>query len=134
MIDYQTTLENITPDTLEGFFVGWLAAPSNTAFLQILHGSSHICLALEAGQVVGFITAISDGILAAGIPLLEVLPSHQKQGIGQELVRRMLEQLSLLYMIDISCDDDLVAFYERCGLQRSNVMYSRNYRPAYQLR
>ena len=40
----------------------------------------------RSGQVVGFITAISDGVLSAYIPLLEVLPGWRSQGIGGELV------------------------------------------------
>ena len=34
----------------------------------------------DAGRVVGFVTAISDGVLSAYIPLLEVLPEYQGAG------------------------------------------------------
>ncbi len=46
----------------------------------------------ENGKFVGFITAITDKILSAYIPFLEVLPEYQRQGIGKELVKRMLEK------------------------------------------
>jgi hypothetical protein len=32
--------------------------------------------------VVGFITAISDGVLTAYVPFLEVLPAHRRQGVA----------------------------------------------------
>jgi ribosomal protein S18 acetylase RimI-like enzyme len=68
--------------------------------------------------VVGFVTAISDGVLSAYIPLLEVLPEYQGRGIGAELVRRLLDRLGGLYMVDLCCDEDVVGFYERLGLAR----------------
>ena len=84
-------------------------------------------LAWEENRVIGFVTAISDGVLSAYVPLLEVLPSHQKRGIGHELMRRMLEMLDGLYMIDLLCDNDLQPFYEKVGMQRSQGMMVRNY-------
>ena len=127
MLSYRRDLENVTPDKLTGFFVGWLNPPSPEAHLRILKGSSHVVLVWEEDRVVGFVTAISDGVLAAYVPLLEVLPPYQKRGVGQELMRRMLESLGGLYMVDLLCDDDLQAFYERVGMRRSQGMMVRNY-------
>ena len=36
----------------------------------------------NTNQVVGFVTAISDGVLSAYIPFLEVLPEYKSIGIG----------------------------------------------------
>ena len=63
-------------------------------------------------------TAISDGVISAYIPLLEVLPDFQGRGIGKELTGRLLEELDGLYMVDLSCDEELVPFYEGLGLTR----------------
>jgi ribosomal protein S18 acetylase RimI-like enzyme len=38
------------------------------------------------------------------LPLLEVLPEYQGQGVGTELVRRLLARLDSLYMVDLCCD------------------------------
>src|SRR5947209_3134906 len=88
-----------------------------------------IWLAVNAatGQVVGFITAISDGVLSAYIPLLEVLPAYQGQGIGSELARRLLAQLRDLYMVDLLCDPEVQPFYARLGLRPATGMLLRNY-------
>ena len=50
--------------------------------LEILRGSDRALLAPPAttGRLVGFVTAITDGVLSAFIPLLEVLPEYQGQG------------------------------------------------------
>jgi GNAT superfamily N-acetyltransferase len=54
-------------------------------------------------------------VLAAYIPFLEVLPSHQRRGIGTALIKRLLAQLDDLYMVDVACDAPLEAFYARLG-------------------
>ncbi len=127
MIVYQETLERITPDQLQGFFQGWPNPPSPEAHLRLLRGSEHLVLALdsETNNVIGFVTAISDGVLSAYIPLLEVLPDYQQHGIGTELMQRVLARLSSMYMIDLVCDPDLQAYYERFGMQPASAMIIR---------
>ena len=79
------------------------------------------------GQVVGFINAISDGVLTAYIPLLEVLPAYQGQGIGATLVTRLLARLDHLYMVDLLCDADVQPFYARLGMRPATGMMVRHY-------
>ncbi len=132
MIWYTDSTAGITPDDLAGFFVGWPNPPSPETHLRLLRGSGAVVLARDGeperdGHVVGFITAITDGVLAAYIPLLEVLPEYQQQGIGGELVRRMLERLADYYMVDLLCDADLQPYYERFGMRRGTGMFVRNF-------
>lgn len=128
MITYMDSPDGITVAHLRGgFFAGWLHPPTPETHLKLLHGSDHVILARDDEQVIGYITAISDGVLAAYIPHLEVLPAYRGQGIGSELVRRMLDQLRHLYMIDLMCDPDVQPFYERLGLRRYSGMIYRNY-------
>ena len=94
MVTYTDSIADVTPAQLQGFFVGWPNPPTPATHLRILAGSYAAVLARDdSGAVVGFITAISDGVSAAYIPHLEVLPAYQGQGIGSELVRRMLTSL-----------------------------------------
>jgi ribosomal protein S18 acetylase RimI-like enzyme len=118
VIEYVTDVDGIEPRHLQGFFVGWPKPPSPEQHLAILRGSSHAVLARDGERVVGFVTAISDGVISAYIPLLEVLPEFQARGIGAELVRRLLGMLDGLYMVDLCCDEDVVGFYDRLGLAR----------------
>ena len=119
MISYTDSLAGVTSEHLQGgFFVGWPNPPSPDTHYRILANSAAIVLARSTdGTVVGFMTAVSDHISCAYIPHLEVLPTYQGQGIGSELVRRMIEKLRHLYMIDLVCDPPLQSFYERLGMQ-----------------
>jgi ribosomal protein S18 acetylase RimI-like enzyme len=129
MISYIDTLAGIRAEQLDGFFVGWPNPPSPATHLRILAGSYAVLLARDdaTGAIVGFITAISDGVSCAYIPHLEVLPAYQGQGIGSELVRQMLERLRQIYMIDLICDADVQPFYARLGMQPYTGMILRNY-------
>jgi predicted N-acetyltransferase YhbS len=128
-IVYRDDAAGITPELLEGFFKGWPNPPSPATLLRILQSSDHIVLARagEQGRVVGLITAISDGVSAAYIPHLEVIDTMQGQGIGSELVRRMVAKLRALYMVDLVCDPELQPFYERLGFRPLTAMVIRNY-------
>ncbi|CAH8710798.1 GNAT family N-acetyltransferase [Paenibacillus thiaminolyticus] len=126
---YKNSLDGITSGMLQGFFVDWPNPPAPDTHLRLLKQSSKVILAVDetANRVVGFITAISDGILSAYIPLLEVLPAYKNKGIGKELVTRMRTELDDIYMIDLCCDDDLVPYYDQFRMRKTNGMILRNY-------
>ena len=129
MIVYSDALTDVTADHLTGgFFAGWPHPPSPTNHLRILQGSDAIMLARSAdGMVIGFMTAISDGVSSAYIPHLELLSSYRGQGIGSELVRRLLGKFQHIYGIDLLCDPEVQPFYARLGMRRATGMLIRNY-------
>ncbi|MCL2285249.1 MAG: GNAT family N-acetyltransferase [Firmicutes bacterium] len=130
MIQYTSDINLITEEMLQGgFFAGWPNPPSAAAHLRILHGAYVAWVAVDTttSKVVGFINAVSDGVLSAYIPLLEVLPEYQKQGIGKELVSRMLESLKGLYMVDLLCDEDMQGYYAKLGMYKTTGMCARNF-------
>lgn len=129
MIEYVNSLQNIKVDDIKGFFAGWSSPPSSKKLLEILKDSSYFWPAIdeENGKVVGFINAISDKVLSAYIPLLEVPPAYKKKGIGSELFKHMKETLKDYYMIDLLCDEKLVDFYKGFGMFKAQEMMIRNY-------
>lgn len=129
-IIYTKDMANITEDMLSGFFVDWPNPPNAAMHLKILRSSYCAFVAIDKAenQVVGFINAISDGVLTAYIPLLEVLPAYKERGIGSELVKLMLNECKDLYMVDICHDEELAPYYakfEPAGQCYSTVF--RNY-------
>ncbi|WP_124728377.1 GNAT family N-acetyltransferase [Staphylospora marina] len=127
---YTTSLEGILPEHLDGgFFDGWPNKPTPEVHLKILRGSWKVVLAVDedSGKVAGFINAVSR-ILSAYIPLLEVLPQYRNRGIGTQLVQLMLDELNMLYMVDLLCDESLRPFYEKLGMKPATGMMIRNYK------
>lgn len=64
--------------------------------------------------------------MSAYIPMLEVLPKYQSRRIGSELMQRMLKKLENMYMIDLLCEADMQAYYERFGMEKTTAMMLRN--------
>ncbi len=130
MITYTDSLEGITADKLRGeFFAGWSRALTPETHLRTLIGCDGVVLAIdsESGNVVGYVTMISDGVLSAFIPNIEVLKAYQGQGIGTELMRRMFEKLKTIPNIDLMCDPDVQPFYARLGMQPLGGMAIRKF-------
>lgn len=130
VIHYLHTTDTLEPKHLDGFFEGWPDPPTPETHLRLLQNSGCVALALTdipVRHVVGFATAITDGVLSAYISLLEVLPEHRGRGIGRQLIQRLLERLDHLYMIDVTCDEEVLPFYTSLGLTPSTGASLRNY-------
>lgn len=129
MVIYLNNANSVIPEQLNGFFVGWPNPPSSETHLRLLRQSDYVLLAQDeaTGAVVGYITAITDGVLCAYISFVEVIPAYQRQGIGRKLVTLMLDKLQDCYAVDLMCDAELQPFYARLGLQAGVGMSRRNY-------
>ena len=129
MVRYTDSLKGVTPGMLVGFFEGWKSPHDPETHLDILRRSDFIILAFDSGnrKVVGFVTALTDHVQAAFIPLLEVLPAYRGRGIGTQLVKRMLKKLERIPAVDLTCDPAMQAFYARFGMLPSRGMVLRKY-------
>ncbi len=118
VIDYTDDLTSVREDMLRGFFVGWPKRPSARQHLALLRGSYRSVVAVDeaAQRVVGFVNMLSDGVLTAFIPWLEILPGYQGRGIGTELMRRILAGTERFYSIDLVCDEALLPYYARFAM------------------
>jgi ribosomal protein S18 acetylase RimI-like enzyme len=114
MIEYRVN-DRIDRDELDYFFVNWKSPPSSDIKRRLIEGSDCVIAARDSGKLVGFLTAISDGVMHAYISLLEVLESHQGQGIGTNLMKLALEHYTGYYAIVLLTDPDKKEFYERLG-------------------
>lgn len=131
MIQYTGDLASLTPEQIQGFFVGWEHPFPPETHLRMLTESdlAQVAIDTDTGRVVGFIAALTDNVQGAFITLLEVLPEYQGQGVGKALVTQMLDRLSHIQTIELMCDDDLVPFYTQFGMKRAGGMVLRRREP-----
>ena len=129
MIKYTNSLHLFDRNSFVGFCHGWANPLSSNKLHDVLSNSYVFVIAYDSETLkpIGFVNAISDGVLSAYIPLLEVLPEHQNKGIGKKLVEMLLERLEHLYMVDLCCDESLEKFYTPLGFTTLKGMVRRNY-------
>ena len=128
-IEYSTTKEDLINLDVRGFFDDWPVKPSDAVLRESILNADYIVLAIdiEKKKLAGYITALSDRVLAAYIPFLEVEKGYRRKGIGHALLAKMLEELRDLYMIDLVCDKDVAGFYAEAGFESWHAMIKRNY-------
>jgi ribosomal protein S18 acetylase RimI-like enzyme len=104
---------------LAGLHVGWPHPPSPEAHLASLAGCNARMLAVddEADTIVGFLSAMTDGVLILYLWDLEVRPEYQARGIGTQLVRRTMEAVGPIYQVQLVTDRRTQPFYEKLGLK-----------------
>lgn len=125
MIVYKDNLNDITPDMISGYCVGWGNPLSAKQLFSILQNSYEIVIAVKHNKIIGFVHAISDKVKFAFIPMFEVLPEHQNKGIGTELLEQLFKQLKDIDNIDLICDKDVQAYYEKFGMIKYTGMVIR---------
>ena len=109
----------------ESFFVGWPTKPEYS-IVKNHFAAAELIFAIADGEVVGLITALTDKVLFAFIPLLEVRSDFQNQGIGSALLSAMESHIGSIYGIDLVCDPELVSFYRSNGFIEVSGMVKRD--------
>jgi len=71
----------------------------------------------DGDKLIGYVDTVSNGVTDAYIQDLTVDPAYQGQGIGTELMNRIIARLkeNKIYMISIVFDEKLLPFYKRFG-------------------
>lgn len=95
--------------------VGWngmlrsLSDPRMTSFVHIA--------VYDDNKLVGYADSVSNGVTDAYIQDVAVLPQYQSKGIGSELMRKMIAEISErgVYMISVVYEPGLSGFYRRFG-------------------
>lgn len=98
---------------------GWTAYTDHPALLEkAVRNSLWQISAWEGEELVGLIRAVGDGASILYIQDILIKRSHQRQQVGSELLRRMLEQYSSVRQIVLLTDDtpETAAFYRANGL------------------
>jgi GNAT superfamily N-acetyltransferase len=100
-----------------GWNTGYRLKP--TELYEALTHSWHSVNAYDSSTLVGTGRVISDGILHALIVDVIVLPQYQRQGIGTNIMLRLLDKCRRYAVRDVQlfCARDKAPFYERLGFR-----------------
>ena len=95
---------------------------------KAFEASHTVVFAYADGQPVGFGRAISDGAYQAAVYEMAVVPEFQKQGIGAQILRAILDRLPGCNVI-LYASPGKEDFYRKLGLRRMKTGMARFQNP-----
>lgn len=99
--------------------VGWqhrVADPEK--FKKTLENTTRTVIAVEGPRVVGFARAVCDEVSNGYISMVAVAPDRRREGIGSELVRRLMK------------DDPNITWILRAGSGSESFWQKNGFRPS----
>jgi GNAT superfamily N-acetyltransferase len=96
-------------------------------FAALIKGSRFVVSAWDGDALVGFARAISDGVKNAYVTDVVVRADHRRQGIGAELVRRLLAGRDDIKFV-LRADPELRRWYAAFGFVEAPNMLVRDRR------
>ena len=98
---------------------GWSSAKKPVLLQKALSNSATLISAWVGEQLIGIGNAITDGYLVVYYPHMLVHPTYQGQGVGSEMMKRLMEKYAGFHQHMLVADGRAIDFYRKCGFTRA---------------
>lgn len=97
----------------------WSSAKKPSLLQKALSNSATLVSAWLNDELIGIGNAITDGYLVVYYPHMLVHPKYQGQGIGLEMMKRLMAKYEGFHQHMLVADGRAVDFYKKCGFTRA---------------
>lgn len=110
--------KNFTVDQIIKLFksVEWESANYPKKLFKSLKNSETVITLYDENNLIGLMSAISDGGMNVYFPYLLIDPEYHGKGLGKITVEKMLEKYGGFYRKILVCSNEKVPFYTKCGM------------------
>jgi ribosomal protein S18 acetylase RimI-like enzyme len=106
----------------------WAIGRPRETVERLIREASRVVGVYDGGRQIGFCRAFTDGLALAYLADVYVLPEYRRRGLGEELVREMVENGPFAHVKWILHTEDMHPLYRKFGFAEPN--YKLLERPA----